>query len=605
LRVEQSADTIRIDADTYALELPRSRPFVVVRGADGSLLARLNPIAAVDATDAPDATASIGEPAVDDRSDEVGLSLPVESASWRSKRAVVVCRPDELALAVEVEGVGALDEVRLLGGWYPTDARWPAAWYRSRIEARSVVSAAPADPSRIVLDPNEGARLGVSGGGQPGRGSWFFAPPPFVLAFGRSDAARRDVVPDGPWTSVAIRAAPGEETFSEVEYVPLDGAFHLRLAYDGQTRVGGRWRSPEAVLRFGLRDPYAAIAAETSRASAPRRSALPQADPADGPSWWRQPMFCGWGAQSADARAAGAPGRAATWSTEEAYERYLGRLEAEAIVPGTIVIDDKWQRAYGIAQPDAERWPDLARWIGARHDRGQHVLLWWKAWDVEAIPPEWCVRTVSGRPVAADPSNPEYRSFLGQEITRLVADPPAGLGADGIKIDFTAQTPAAPGLVHHGPEWGVELLHLLLATIHDAAKAARPDAFVVAHAPNARFADCADAVRLNDLLRLDDPEPLVPIVAQMRHRAAIARAACPGLLIETDDWAVPSRDDWRAYLAVKADLGIPSLYYADRLDPSGEPLRDEDYAAVRDVWAGWRDRHGLASPERARQRARA
>ncbi|HEU4674025.1 MAG TPA: hypothetical protein VFS32_14130, partial [Candidatus Limnocylindrales bacterium] len=75
-------------------------------------------------------------------------------------------------------------------------------------------------------------------------------------------------------------------------------------------------------------------------------------------------------------------------------------------------------------------------------------------------------------------------------------------------------------------------------------------------------------------------------------------AACPELLVETDDWAVPSLAEWRAYLAVKPDLGIPSLYYADRVDPSGEALEDADYAAIADAWRAWRERHGLADPAR-------
>jgi hypothetical protein len=37
-------------------------------------------------------------------------------------------------------------------------------------------------------------------------------------------------------------------------------------------------------------------------------------------------------------------------------------------------------------------------------------------------------------------------------------------------------------------------------------------------------------------------------------------------------------------------LGIPSLYYADSLDSTGEELRDEDYGALRETWAEWRKR---------------
>jgi hypothetical protein len=596
MRVEREDGTIRVVATTYSLSLASVRPFVEVRTSDGEPVARLNPIGAIDATDGLDGTAAIGEPTAVEDGASVRIDVPIVSTRWGSKRAMLRCAEDELGLRVEVEGKGPLADVRLLGGWYPVDRRWGAGWYRSSIRARTMFSPAPADPSRIACDPNEAVSLGASGGGQPGRGAWFFTPPPFVLAFSGRAFESPTELPRGPWTAVAFRAPLGEETFTSVEYEPRDNGFHLRLPYDGKTRVDGRWSSPEVVFRFGAADPYAAIRDERDRLRTidVRRAAV--ARPAERPAWWLQPIFCGWGAQSALARAAGDPAAAAIASSRENYDRFLDVLEAHGVVPGTVVVDDRWQARYSAADADPERWPDLAGWIRERHDRGQRVLLWWKAWDPDGLPPQWTVRTAAGRPVAADASHPGYRAFLEAEVARLVAAPPHGHGADGLKIDFTAQTPSGPGLDHHGPEWGIELLHLLLRTIHDAAKAAKPDAFVVAHAPHSGFEDVADAVRLNDLLRLDDAEPLVPIVAQMRYRAAVARAACPELLVETDDWAIPSHLEWRAFLAVKAQLGIPSLYYADRLDPTGDLLGVEDYAAIREVWTAWRTEHGLTEP---------
>jgi hypothetical protein len=597
VNVSREDGVVRVEAAAYVLALADARPLVELEERGGRRIARLNPIGAVDTIDGLDGTAAIGDPSIDEAAGDVRLTLPIESTRWRSKHAVVTCRDEEVALRVEVEGDAALADVRLLGGWYPTDRRWGAGWFRSWIAARTLFSPAPADPMKIAYETNEGVSLGASGGGQPGRGTWFFTPPPFVLGFSRERSAASTDLPAGPWATVAVRAPVGEQTFTSVEYEPLDNGFHLRLPYDGRTRVVGAWSSPEAVLRFGAADAYAGIADEVARLRALGLAPTPDRSVVDArPAWWSQPIFCGWGAQSALARSDGDGSRAPWYSSRANYDSFLATLEARGIVPGTVVIDDRWQATYAAADADPERWPDLAGWIEDRHERGQRVLLWWKAWDAEGLPADWCVRTAAGRPVAADPSNPAYRAHLAEQVARLVAPPPDGHGADGLKIDFTAQTPSGPGLVNQGPEWGIELLRVLLRTIHDAAKAAKPDAFVVAHAPNPGFIDVADAVRLNDLLRLDDPQPLVPIVAQMRHRAAVARAACPELLLETDDWAIPSRDEWRAFLAVKAQLGIPSLYYADRLHPADEDLRDEDYAAVREVWAAWRAEHGLAEP---------
>ncbi|HET7026454.1 MAG TPA: hypothetical protein VFI28_02055 [Candidatus Limnocylindrales bacterium] len=599
MRAERADGVVRVEAEAYVLALVEARPFVELVEVDGRRIARLNPIGALDTTDGLDGTASIGRAEIEEAEGEIRVTLPIESTRWHSKRAVVTCREDELELHVEIEGEGALADVRLLGGWYPTDRRWGAGWYRSAVAARTLFSPAPADPVKIACDPNEAVSLAASGGGQPGRGTWFFTPPPFVLGFSRERRASPIELPAGPWTSLSVRSAMGEQTFTSIEYEPYDNGFHLRLPYDGQTPVDGRWSSPGVVLRFGAADPYAAIADEVRRLRALGLAPTPPPSRADGrPAWWSQPIFCGWGAQSALARSDGDGSRAPWYSTQANYERFLDTLEAHGVVPGTVVIDDRWQATYAAADPDTGRWPDLEGWIARRHERGQRVLLWWKAWDPEGLPPEWCVRTRAGHAVAVDPSNPAYRDYLAEQIGRLVTAPPAGHGADGVKLDFTAQTPMGPGLERNGSEWGIELLRLLLRTIHDAAKAARPDAFVVAHAPNPGFVHVADAVRLNDLLRLDDADPLVPIVAQVRHRAAIARAACPELLVETDDWAIPSREEWRSFLAIKADLGIPSLYFADRLHPADEDLRDDDYAAIRDVWGRWRSRHGLPEPGR-------
>src|SRR5207244_1859937 len=77
---------------------------------------------------------------------------------------------------------------------------------------------------------------------------------------------------------------------------------------------------------------------------------------------------------------------------EEHYARFLSHLEEHGVVPGTVVLDDKWQGTYGGNEPDEEKWPDLKGWIAKRHAGGQRVLLWWKAWDPEGLEPELCVR---------------------------------------------------------------------------------------------------------------------------------------------------------------------------------------------------------------------
>jgi hypothetical protein len=197
------------------------------------------------------------------------------------------------------------------------------------------------------------------------------------------------------------------------------------------------------------------------------------------------------------------------------------------------------------------------------------------------------VRTPDGSPVGLDPTNPATRAFLTEMVGRLLgAD---GLDADGLKIDFTARTPIGRALTAHGSSWGIALLHELLHVVHAAAKAAKPDALVITQAPHPAFVDVSDMIRLNDMLRMDDPGP-AHVVEQMRYRAAVVQAACPELLVDTDDWQVPNLAEWRAYVRVKASLGVPALYYATHVDNTGEPLEPADYAALRETWDEWRSR---------------
>jgi hypothetical protein len=256
-------------------------------------------------------------------------------------------------------------------------------------------------------------------------------------------------------------------------------------------------------------------------------------------------------------------------------------------VPRIVVLDDKWQDAYGTNGPDTAKWPDLAGWIAGRHGRGQKVLLWWKAWDPEGLPPELCVRTPDGRPVALDPSNPAAREELHRIVAAMLG--PDGLDADGLKIDFTARTPSGRSLAKHGPGWGIALLHALLAVVYAAAKEAKPGALVITHTPHPSFVDVTDMIRLNDMINLGNGA-VAPIVPQMRFRAEVSRAACPELPIDTDDWPVPDLETWRAYLAAKPTMGVPSLYYSSHLDATGESFEREDYEALERTWASWRSR---------------
>ena len=571
---------LTVETSSYRLELRADGLLARVAGPDGDLLADLRPLAAVDTTAGPDETLAVAAP---QRLEGEAPAFRIERRStvWERAGLDLVCGEDAVELVAWVAGRGALADVHLLA-LRSLVPRQPLGFMPSGRRFRSLFSPNPGDPRLVVRAAGESAIVGVAGDGTPGRSHWLFTPAPLLLALTTAAAADPDAELAQGWTSLALEAPVEELGFVQLEYVPGDGSFSLRLDYDGHTEVDGELRLPAVVLAPGQPTPYAALRRHRHRLG--ERGFAPAETPRLPPAWWREPIFCGWGAQCDLARDTGR--FAGEFATQENYDGFLARLEGEGVEPGIVVVDDKWQDGYATNRPDEAKWPDLRGWIGERHERGQHVLLWWKAWDPEGLPPELCIRNPDGVPVAFDATNPEALAELRGQVSHLLS--PDGLDADGLKIDFTARTPSGRGLATSGAGWGIALLHRLLGAVYEAAKEAKPDALVMTHTPHPSFVDVTDMIRLNDVVRVDSDDPRARVLAQMRHRAQVARAACPELLVDTDDWCVPNLEQWREYAAAKTELGVPSLYYARALDATGEELQPDDYALLRRTWGEWR-----------------
>jgi hypothetical protein len=580
VRTNDVGDVV-VRASAYRLELAASGMVARLSSPQGEPWAALRPLAAFDTAQGPDETVAVGPPRIG--GDGI-VAVERSSTRWEHASTRFVCTDDAVEVVSSVKGGGALTEVHLLAA-RSTIAGAPTGFMPSGTSFRTLFSPNPGDPGRLVRPAAEAAVIGVSGDGQPGRGHWFFTPAPLSFWLTTAEPREPSAVDEG-WVGVSLAAPVEQLTFVQVAYVSGDRAFSLRFDYEGHTIVDGEFDAPALLITPGARDPYEGL--RRHRRDLVDRGAAPPAEPRHMPEWWSAPIFCGWGAQGSLARRNGT--HYAALATQANYDDFLAHLEGQGLVPGTVVIDDKWQLAYGTNEPDPEKWPDLRGWIDARRELGQHVVLWWKAWDPEGVQPDLCVRNAEGEPVALDPTNPQARAFLRDVVHRLLGRD--GLDADGLKVDFTARTPSGSVLTTHGPGWGIALLHALLAIVYAAAKDAKSDALVITHTPHPAFVDVTDMIRLNDMLRLDDPAPLPPVVPQMRYRAAVVKSACPELLIDTDDWSAPSLAEWRRYLEAKLLLGIPSLYYADALDSTGEEFDAEDYRALRDVWAEWQERRG-------------
>lgn len=610
VQLERSGLRAIITTSSYRLELPHAyggyerSPYALLFGADGQPWTEINLFSSVHTTSSPDETWLIDSIDIDQNDgDDILIRVATRSTAWDRHETLLRCTGSTVELSVVVAGRGDITDVTLFGG--PASlASGASGVFRSLIAFASVLVPAATEPVHLVRPAQASAVLGVVGDADPGRLHAIFSPPPLVLGLGRERALHATHVPDGDWLGLSLRAPVEQLTFTALRYDVLEDGFVIRLDYEGHTSVDGEWMSPVLVLRpaatgWDVIDDYRADLVEAGFASA----AAPELA-----GWWREPIFCGWGAQCArslhfmhagqlDPTADTDPEtpeeetlvvRAAPgFARQDVYDEFLARMDANGLFPGTIVIDDRWQAEYGTAIVNTAAWPDLRGWIADRHAAGQKVLLWWKAWDPEGIPPDECVLDAAGRPVAVDPANPAYQVRLRDIVTHLLS--PEGLDADGFKVDFTQRAPSGRTLTGTQGSWGIAALHTLLATLHTAAKAAKPDALVICHAMHPSFGDTCDMVRLNDVSKYDVDGERVPVVDQLSFRHEIARRVLPGHSIDTDQWPMPNRAEWLSYVDAQIGKGVPALYYLEAIDRSGEHIDADDLARVAASWARYRE----------------
>jgi hypothetical protein len=612
IAVTDTDGRLEIRTSHYAARIDRRRLLAEITGADGGSWGRLRLLASVHTLEAPDETIrvetlNVGELGVEtpehegDGGDDGGagfvrLTVTCTSTRWSARTQVVEFHPDRITVSATVHGHGRITTVQLLGG-----VRLPQGMLPSGAAHRTVFSPNPDHPWRIARPAVEPAVISVNGeGGEPGVGRWLFTPAPTCFGLSRTRAEDDRRLPDGPWLMLGLAAE--QRTFVEFGYDPTPGGFSLRCEYQGHTPADGVFTTPTVLLLFGAENPYEGL--RRYRAELAARGLVPAVAARPVAADWRQPIFCGWGAQCALAAEDGSP--APDLSRQDLYERFLDTLAGNGLVPGTIVVDDKWQERYATCRPDTGKWPDLAGFIAARHATGQRVLLWWKAWDPEGAPDGACIRDPEGAPVLLDPENPLGRTVIEDAVAHMLG--PDGLDADGLKIDLTGRTPSGTALRHAGPSWGFDLLHELLRVAYRTAKRVKPDSLIVTHTPDPGFLDVTDMIRLNDVLHLDHPDGLTPppgdpgsaVVAQMTYRAGVVHASCPELPVDTGGWCLRGPDDLRAYAAAAPDLGVPALYYAEGMDLDRDPVDPAVWAAVAAAWANYRAAQGLEPPRHRR-----
>ncbi|GAB2986421.1 hypothetical protein [Actinotalea caeni] len=576
---------LQVNAAGYRAEVAggvdalRARPYVDIHDTAGRRWLRLCLLAGADSADVRDETWLVETATLAHEAGAVLLRVELASTAWEHKEVELRLTPTGVELQLHLTGTGRLGRVTLGGGTgaLPTGA---SGLFRSGYDAGVLAVPVPTEPVAFLRSPHLPAQLGVVGDADPGRLHGIFSPPPLVLTLGRGEVASPVQSPPGDWLALQLRAAPTDCGFTQVRWSPMDGGTLLELDHEEQTVVDGAWSSPVLVVR-PVAGPAAAV--RDHAADLVAHGMAPAGPPRPARAWWHEPLFCGWGAQVEQ-------GDAARRSARSTYDTWLAALADAGLHPGTVVVDDRWEETYGSGVPDPDRWPDMRAWVAAQHDAGRRVLLWWKCWDPSAAPVEECITTPDGAPLAVDPASPAYRARLRTLVAAMLG--PEGLDADGLKVDFSQRAPSGATL-RRAPDadsdaWGVAALHLLLRELYDAAVAAKPDALVVTHAVHPGFGDCADMIRTNDVLERDLRGRPVPVADQLRSRTAIVRAALPRHLVDTDQWPMPSRDEWLAYADAQVDLGVPALYYVDTVQ--GEPVTTDDLHAVAAGWRRYRER---------------
>ena len=556
---------LEVRSGNYRLVFPADRPFAHLMNAQSQLVAELFYLSSVDSLGGSDDTTGMGAWLVEQRPDQIVLTLHTTSSVWLDKIYRFRCFEQRIVYEIEVYGKAQVTDIHYFGGYFSGNLRWGSGFFWSGQNFTKGFNPEPNTDEEITFSPAENQKIDLLGVPVPGRGDWFFTPPPFCFAF-ESEAS---------WIGLGVEAKPGDNTYTQFRYQGSRGAFHLTLACEGHFPVDGGKILPAIGIDFG-EDAYEMLQKHT-QALREQHFVYPPREQSK-PAWWRGPIFCGWGAQCflANQRA----GRAPDFATQAHYDEFMHNLDANHLHPAIVVIDDKWQAAYGTNSIDTQKWPDLPGFIRERHAAGQKVLLWLKAWDPEGLPMEECICNAAGRPLAVDPTHPGLRRRI-QECIRMLLSAD-GLDADGFKIDFSARIPSGPGMRLAGEAWGLELMRTYLGLIYTSAKAAKPEALVMSHTPHAYLADVVDMIRLNDI------NTGRPIPAAMSHRARVARIACPEALIDTDNWPMPNKTAWAEYVAMQPELGIPALYFDRGIDATGELFNEADYQLIRDTWDRYR-----------------
>ena len=407
-------------------------------------------------------------------------------------------------------------------------------------------------------------------------------PPPYVFP------CRMEAVENARF-GFGLVAKPGEYNFIHFDYDSTHVGhkhigFYLSTDFEGHTKVDGSFTLPSIRVFFGG-DDLGVIRAWAEYHFTSGLCARPKLTKA--PRWWYGPIVCGWNEQDALL-----PEDVAQkdMATEEVYTKIAGMIEEYGVRPTMLIIDDKWQRAYGDCLPDPEKWRDMRAFTDEMHRRGIHTLLWFKMWGGEGLPADE-VMDGAGMPYKtvtldyapyADPTNEKYRAHLREILHTLLSSDPGCMNCDGFKLDYSLMMPYGKRAKSASGKYGAELTHELHKLIYETAKEIKPDALINASPAHPYYAEYCDMARLHDYGwgRRNESE-------EMERRAEIFRATLGDVLIDCDSANYGEREDAMRYYRAQPKIGVPDIYQFS--SDAVYDLDEADWDEIRAAFNGYAD----------------
>jgi hypothetical protein len=361
---------------------------------------------------------------------------------------------------------------------------------------------------------------------------WVFTPAPLNLSFKTAAG----------WFSIGLAELPDASIFAfKNKALWLDFPWNKIQPQDNQ-----RYRFPPLIFTFN-NSPWEAVG-DYCKYLFPRYR-LPVQEENQRPDWWKRPIVSTWGEQRVQQITYAHPNFNGNW-----VKNYIAQQQqALDSVKFNLIIEDKWVRADGEPYP-SDRFHDLRNLIDCCHEQELKVILFWKAWKVEANSLPIRMGIFDGEYV--DATHPLFKNYVDSCCQVLFGSGQDQLNADGLKIDhlFLTRDPAKTDYANRNIGIGFREAYHYLQTFYRTAKKYKPDALIMSSAIDPHFADVQDMVRINE----DWDNKTI-----REKRARIITQAIPGMLINGDAADLPSSIAFYHYVT-SAVYGVPSIQYLNR-----------------------------------------